>query len=183
LIRQAISCDICGTEKKQTNHWFVAYNQGGELRVSGFSANIRLRPRMKHLCGHTCLHKLVDEYITSAQAVRPQVGVAEEAQVAAPAAATDTSLTSNAAYGKAESSALLPETLALIQPKRLPLRAQPELVTMPGKQQAEEPLLASGEPPSFASRNWRADAWERERERQMRAVERQPDRTARRRSG
>jgi len=29
VIRQAISCDICGTEKKQTNHWFVAYDQEG----------------------------------------------------------------------------------------------------------------------------------------------------------
>jgi hypothetical protein len=183
LIRQAISCDICGTEKKQTNHWFVAYDQGGELRVSGFNANIRLRPAMKHLCGQTCLHKLVDEYITLARAVRPQAGIAEEAQVVAPAAATDTSLTSNAAYGKAESSAPLPETLALIPPKRPLLRAQPELVTMPGRPQAEEPLLTPGEPPPFASRNWRADAWERERERQMRAVERHPDRTARRRSG
>ncbi len=36
VIRQAISCDICATEKKQTNHWFVAYEQGGELRVSGW---------------------------------------------------------------------------------------------------------------------------------------------------
>jgi len=183
LIQQAISCDICGTEKKQTNHWFVAYDQGGELRVSGFSANIRLRPAMKHLCGQTCLHKLVDEYITLARANRPQPGVAEEAQATAQAAATDTSLTSNAAYGKGEPSAQLPEPLALIQPKRPPLRAQPELVTMPGRPPVEEPLLAPGEPPPFASRNWRADAWERERERQMRAVDRHPDRASRRRSG
>ena len=183
MIRQAISCDICGTEKKQTNHWFVAYDQGGELRVSGLNPSIRLRPTMKHLCGQTCLHKLVDDFITRAQAVRPQPGVAEEAQAEAPAAATDTSLTSNAAYGKAESSAQLPEPLTLIQPKRPPLRAQPELVTMPGRPPAEETLPAPGEPPPFASRNWRADAWERERERQMRAVERHPDRASRRRSG
>lgn len=183
MIRQAISCDICGTEKKQTNHWFVAYDQGGELRVSGFNANLRLRPAMKHLCGQTCLHKLVDEYITSAQAVRPQPCVTEEARVAAPAAATDTSLTSNAAYRKAESTVLPPKTLALIQPKRPPLRTQPEPVTMPGRPQAEESMLAPDEPPPFASRNWRTEAWERERERQMRAVERHPNQTARRRSG
>jgi len=36
VIRQAISCDICGSEKKQTNHWFVAYDQSGELRISGW---------------------------------------------------------------------------------------------------------------------------------------------------
>ena len=61
MIRQAISCDICGSEKKQTNHWFVAYDQGGELRVSGWNSRNKLRPGSKHLCGQTCLHKLVDE--------------------------------------------------------------------------------------------------------------------------
>ena len=63
VIRQAISCDICGTEKKQTNHWFVAYEQGGELRVSGWNSRNRLRPGSKHLCGQTCLHKLVDDFM------------------------------------------------------------------------------------------------------------------------
>ena len=66
MIRQAISCDICGTEKKQTNHWFVAYDQGGELRVSGWNSRNRLRPGSKHLCGQTCLHKLVDEFMARA---------------------------------------------------------------------------------------------------------------------
>jgi hypothetical protein len=39
------------------------------------------------------------------------------------------------------------------------------------------------EPPRYASRNWRAEAWNRERERELRTVERHPDRIARRRSG
>jgi len=60
MIRQAISCDICGAEKRQTNHWFVAYTAGGELRVTGWNANGRMRAGCKHLCGQTCLHKLVD---------------------------------------------------------------------------------------------------------------------------
>ena len=71
VIRQAISCDICGTEKKQTNHWFVAYDQSGELRVSGWNSRNRLRPGSKHLCGQTCLHKLVDEFMARALAIRP----------------------------------------------------------------------------------------------------------------
>jgi hypothetical protein len=70
VIRQAISCDICATEKKQTNHWFVAHEQGGELRVSGWNSRNRLRPGSKHLCGQTCLHKLVDEFMAKAIAVR-----------------------------------------------------------------------------------------------------------------
>ena len=91
VIRQAISCDICGTEKKQTNHWFVAYDQSGELRVSGWNSRNRLRPGSKHLCGQTCLHKLVDEFMARALAVRPQPCAAEEAEVEASIAGTDAS--------------------------------------------------------------------------------------------
>ena len=182
MIRQAISCDICGTEKKQTNHWYMAHDQGGELRVSGLNPRNRLRPGAKHLCGQTCLHKLVDDFITRVSVARPQPA-AEGAQADAPVAATDASLTSNAARGRAESSARLPAPPALLSPKPLPFRVQPELVAMPGGLQADEPPLALDEPPRYTSRNWRADAWERERERELRAAERHPDRAARRRSG
>jgi hypothetical protein len=72
MIRQAISCDICAAEKRQTNHWFVAYEQGGELRVSGWTSRHRLRPDSKHLCGQTCLHKLVDEFMAKSIAKRAQ---------------------------------------------------------------------------------------------------------------
>ncbi len=72
MIRQAISCDVCASEKRQTNHWFVAYEQGGELRLSGWQSRNRLRPGTKHLCGQTCLHKLVDEFMAKAIASRPQ---------------------------------------------------------------------------------------------------------------
>jgi hypothetical protein len=44
VIRQAICCDICGAEKKQANHWFMAYDQNGELRVSGWNSRNRLQP-------------------------------------------------------------------------------------------------------------------------------------------
>ncbi len=70
VIRQAISCDICGTDKQQTNHWFVAYDQSGELRISGWNSQSRLRAGAKHLCGQTCLHKLVDDFMAKTIAVR-----------------------------------------------------------------------------------------------------------------
>jgi hypothetical protein len=178
VIRQAISCDICGTEKKQTNHWFVAYDQGGELRVSGWNSRNRLRPGSKHLCGQTCLHKLVDDFMARALAVRPQPDAAEEADGAVAAVGTDASLTSNAAYGAAESSVRL-QTPKPELANRPILRAQPELVAMPGRPQAAVSSLAPDEPPRFASPNRRAEAWERE----LRAFERRPDRVARRSSG
>jgi hypothetical protein len=67
-----------------------------------------------------------------------------------------------------------------ILPKRPPFLAQPELVALPGRLQAEVHSPESDDPPRYASRNWRADAWDRERER---AAERHPDRAAHRRSG
>jgi hypothetical protein len=183
VIRQAISCDICATEKKQTNHWYVAYDQGGELRVSGFDSRNRLRSGAKHLCGQTCLHKLMDEFMARVSAVRPQQDAAVAAQVEAPVVATDTGLTSSSAHGQAESCARLLAPPTPIFPKRPLLNSQPELVAMPGGLKATEPPLALDEPPRYASRNWRADAWERERERELRGAERHPDRVARRRSG
>jgi hypothetical protein len=172
VIRQAISCDICGSEKKQTNHWFVAYDQGGELRVSGWSSRNRLRPGSKHLCGQTCLHKLVDEFMARTLAVRVQPEAAEEGERPAPAASTDISLTSDAAYEEVESSARLLTPPEPILPMRPVPRPAAELVTMPGRSQTGESGPLPDEPPRYASRNWRAEAWDRERERESRAAAR-----------
>ena len=183
MIRQAISCDICGTEKKQTNHWFVAYDQGGELRVSGWSSRNRLRPGSKHLCGQTCLHKLVDEFMARALAVRPHPSAAEEAEVEICVAHMDASLTSNAAYGDDESSARLIATPEPVVPKTQPFRAPAEVVALPARVRGEEPGLALEETPRYAARSRRAEAWDRERERTLRAVDRRPGILARRRTG
>src|ERR1017187_5864823 len=107
LIRQAISCDICGSEKKQTNHWFVAHDQGGELRVSGWNSRNRLRPGSKHLCGQTCLHKLVDEFMARCLQMRVQNSAGEEGNIEDQLPRTNASLTSDAAYSEFSSSARL----------------------------------------------------------------------------
>jgi hypothetical protein len=233
VIRQAISCDICASEKRQTNHWFVAYEQGGELRVSGWSSRHKLRPGSKHLCGQTCLHKLVDEFMAKAIAVRGQRPVEEPMEEIASAARIvgDASLTSDAAYPDMasansansvsthidlESSARIiePQSSARIitppavappacippvsayraQPDMAPqspaptppllprsaYRPQPELV--PPRQHPAELVSSPAEPPRFASRNWRAEAWERERERELRAMGKHPGNTTRRAS-
>ncbi len=228
VIRQAISCDICASEKRQTNHWFVAYEQGGELRVSGWSSRHKLRPGSKHLCGQTCLHKLVDEFMAKAIAVRAQRPVEEPAEDIASDTRTvgDASLTSDAAYPVAahrdsafieldssariiepESSARIiashagtlstpipaaapyrpPSETALAPPSpplpvmpRFPYRPQPELVHP--RPHLPEYASIPEESPRFASRNWRAEAWERERERELRAVGKRSDAAGRRAS-
>ena len=235
MIRQAISCDICGSEKKQTNHWFVAYDQGGELRLSGWSSRNKLRPGTKHLCGQTCLHKLVDEFMARILAQKPAPHGVElpdsseidfekytisertidrtaehmaaratmrtqefEDEVEIPLADADASLTSKAAFHKEapvyvedfESSArLIPhpatiqgETNGLASPTILPPRKGVELVAVSTRKRVEEPAVAvPPEEPRFSSRNWRAEAWEREREREMRQMERHTASSIRRR--
>jgi hypothetical protein len=98
-------------EKKQTNHWFVASEQGGELRVSGWNSRNRLRPGMKHLCGQTCLHKLVDEFMARTLAIRVPTSAVEDVVTQHQPATNDASLTSDNAYEEIESSArLIPST-------------------------------------------------------------------------
>ena len=159
MIRQAISCDICGAEKKQTNHWFVAYTHAGELRVSGWGVQGKIRAGSKHLCGQTCLHKLVDEFIAGgAKAQAPTMEA-----VTAPMA-EDTSLTCSAAYMKPVSSAM-----------GLPAPAMPAaVIAIAGTRNLQEPRPSAAAPvvddaPNYSSRRWRAEAWERERERERRS--------------
>jgi hypothetical protein len=232
VIRQAISCDICGAEKKQTNNWFVAYEHSGELRVSGWNSRNRLRTGDKHLCGQTCLHKLVDEFmariITGRLAASATEAQEPEDQVSAQVAATDTSLTSKAAY--AEPKPVGVESKPVFEPKPAYVETKPAFVEsrsafrepevaavepkpafvepLPGYEDfessarlitAQEPVSISRTAPASAAvvvpmqpssaaedalssltesrsgyspRHWRAEAWERERERELRAGER-----------
>jgi len=207
VIRQAISCDICASEKRQTNHWFVAYEKAGELRVSGWNSRHRLRPGSKHLCGQTCLHKLVDEFIAKSIAVRAQRGAVEadaEAQ-----AFGDASLISRVAQAEPgsqltglrqcggepgssrttfgplgserESSARLFTPSAGNLPRPMP-GPQTEIVQMPPRLHPVECAPMNSEIQRHASRAWHAQAWERERERELRAIENHPEIAARRRS-
>lgn len=203
MIRQAISCDICGSEKRQTNHWFVAYEQSGELRVSGWSSRIRTRPGSKHLCGQTCVHKLVDDFMAKDLAARSQAS--NKAKSEANFQAVDIGNRFHAvdagnrfqtvdaggrfapetefAMEEFESSARLIPTPTTIQPSRPMVRATMELVAVPSRPRIEEPVPLPGEPPSYASRKWRIEAWKREREREMRAADHRPMPAVRRRSG
>ncbi|MGC9222363.1 MAG: hypothetical protein ACP5E2_00480 [Terracidiphilus sp.] len=185
MIRQAISCDICGAEKRQTNHWFVAYEQDGELRVSGWTSRRRLRPGSKHLCGQTCLHKLVDEFIANSVVLRAQRATEKgenEAEPEMPArTATDTTLATAQTEIEIESSARLIVPSEPV-PSRPTYRAQPEIVTMPQRPFAMDPSPTPAETSRYASRRWHAEAWERERERELRSIENHSNIAARHRT-
>jgi len=182
LIRQAITCDVCASEKKQTNHWFVAFEQAGELRLGGWNSRNRLRPGMKHLCGQICLHKLVDEFMARTIDLRNQAGSAEDGLLPAQALAPRESAKPNASYqqvaatGTETAGRLLPHPEPY-SPKRIPFKAPTELVAMPVRP------ATPAEVPAQTTQAWRAEAWDREREREMRAVGMRNDGSSRRRSG
>ncbi len=151
--------------------------------MSGWNSRNRMRPGSKHLCGQTCLHKLVDDFMARDLAARAQASVADEADVEEQAGSTDASLTSDAAYVETMSSARLVTQPAPVLPQQIPMKAGVGLVAMPGRLQTAVPApLPPEETPGYASRNWRAEAWDRERERELRALERRPDIAARRRA-
>lgn len=57
MIRTVVSCDACGTDKKETNHWWVLW-----IDEAGFHAD-RLRTvegdlPVKHACGSGCANKM-----------------------------------------------------------------------------------------------------------------------------
>lgn len=124
MIRQAIWCDICGSQKQQTNHWFVAYEQAGELRVSGWNSRYLLCPDTKHLCGETCVHKLVSEFLANSMHLLTQ-HVADKADAQATADSTmDISITADS---ESSSRLLTPPAPALPRPGQHSPRASERL--------------------------------------------------------
>lgn len=186
VIRQSISCDICGTEKKHTNNWFVSHEQGGELRVCGWTTRNRVRPGSRHLCGQTCLHKLLDDFMARLLSMRMSAGTAELPETYARPQKTDTSLTSPAAFVEIDSSARLlpsPAAVAASRSNASAAAAGVGRVAVPAPSQLEIAVAPpAGEAPGYSSRRWRTEAWERERERELRSGERRPEITPRRRS-
>jgi hypothetical protein len=166
---------VCGAEKKQTNHWFVAYDQAGELRVCGFNPRTRIRVGAKHLCGQACLHKMIDEFISFTLSGRLPSTSNEASESPEAPLATDASLTLRAANQAPAFSrnplsppasampqraiAAIPAAVLAMQPRLLP--EQPRAATVQSSIDAT---------PNYASRRWRAEAWERERERELRTA-------------
>jgi hypothetical protein len=69
MIRQAINCDMCGAEKQEaTSRWFVAYEQGGELKLRGWESPKQSRKDVKHLCGQKCAQRLTANFTASVMA-------------------------------------------------------------------------------------------------------------------
>ena len=155
MIRQAISCDICAREMQNPNHWFVAYDSGAELRVIRWGFRSRLRAGAGHLCGQTCLHKLVDEFMAR-PAAATGAAMHEEKQPA-PLADGNIALCGGSIDDRKDGSIDVFESSARLIPSSAP---QP-------RPQAES---AGSSALTLMPRVTQAEAWKREREREQRAA-------------
>jgi hypothetical protein len=165
LIRQAISCDICGTDMQQTNHWFVAYDQGAELRLAAWNTRARLRAGVKHLCGQTCLHKLVDEFLARTAPVR--TGSQADAVKTAGNVRKDA-----AARPGPMAAATVPGAVPRLAPRPVGSDFEPYVDEYESSAQMI-PAVEVGTLPSAVSplaRTWHSEAWKREREREQNAA-------------
>ncbi len=114
-------------------------------------------------------------------AVRLQPSAADEMEIEVIEAATDESLTGNAPNLSGELPAKVIAPAASTAAKLPPFKVQPELVAMPARIPGVDAAPGADEA-RYASRNWRAEAWDRERERSMRS-DRGPGIVPRRRLG
>ncbi len=198
MIRQAISCDVCGRDKQQTNHWFVVYDQGAELRVSGWNAQARTSTKAKHLCGQTCLHKLVDDFMARTIAMRSgtpkdETAALEEAPATQPVVRTDASFTSRAAHpvlsiapsASTPRSDIFDSSARLIGPEqrnpiqRDPVRSNPvrpdPVQSDPAQRHPQTGQDGPTDRPAYTPRAWHAEAWKREKEREKRNTHNPPN--------
>jgi len=146
VIRQAISCDVCGTEMLSANHWFIAREHGADLRIGLWSGQSRLGPTTRHLCGHKCLHKFLDDFLARKSQVSSSANC-EDATRKSPPQPVDIGVTSPAAF---------------------PVPRLPVIGSCAIDADSSARLLPS--PPPFVermpSRRLRAEAWKRELERE-----------------
>jgi len=66
-MQKVYTCNICGVDHKDANHWFVASTslEGIELHTWAWAIHEELLDdgQTKHLCGQVCAHKFVDRFM------------------------------------------------------------------------------------------------------------------------
>ena len=70
------TCDVCGRQKQESNHWFtVQIRPGIFFDVRYWARGDALQENILHICGEECLHKKLNEFLQS----RSTVTVTKEA--------------------------------------------------------------------------------------------------------
>lgn len=155
MIRQAVSCDICGADMRQTNHWFIARQLGDELRITGWNARVRARTGAKHLCGQTCVHKLLDEFLARNLASRPAAAEADHA--------LQSLMTTNVPVATGCAARVAHSASRSVTPIAEPcFDDQSSARLKPAAPEALPAVAAPLPPTSITSRAGHAEAWKRE---------------------
>jgi hypothetical protein len=156
---------------QNSNHWFVVYDRGTEFRMSRWNARTRLRPDARHLCGQTCLHKLVDEFMARTLSERSPSA----------AAVTSNAQTKSLPIVVDRTDRCLTTTAAMIPARPAPVPA-PVLDTYIDEYESSARVITpiesvhtpSADPAAplsgYNSSTRRSEAWQREREREQRTA-------------
>lgn len=87
MLKALYTCDQCGAEKKETNHWFAVRVFTRTVKILPFEEAIQ---GDKHACGDRCLLALVSRHTTAlhlgiaSPAPSAHLGVARTAPVLSP---------------------------------------------------------------------------------------------------
>ena len=58
------TCDVCGADRKDVNHWYVVARSAGRCYVLTWAQGVRNRmvnrSTTRHACGRECAHKELD---------------------------------------------------------------------------------------------------------------------------
>lgn len=87
MIETKVTCDVCGVEKRETNHWYTLHLQRYEtvyyftrLVITSFNPVEQTTGTQKHACGNSCTQKLVERWL-QAESLEPSrtpaVGVSQ----------------------------------------------------------------------------------------------------------
>jgi hypothetical protein len=68
-----IQCDVCGIERKEANHWFVAIVPRGEdsgvpgIAFGPLGVDVSDNPNLgiEHICSQACAHKRLSQWFTA----------------------------------------------------------------------------------------------------------------------
>lgn len=61
------ACDECGTQKKETNHWYMLYSQNGEgtlISVSAWDKELE-KGNVYHACGRNCVLAMMNRWFST----------------------------------------------------------------------------------------------------------------------
>lgn len=61
-IRMVPSCDVCGVDKKQVNHWFLASPTAEGITFKPWDdQEAGFNDRLKHICGVSCAATILSQ--------------------------------------------------------------------------------------------------------------------------